>query len=278
MIRKLKYALVKIPIFGNVALYVFRVKKAFGYFFTPLPHLLSWLFKSKEITNFTYELTVNNKRYLASLIADVTGKPYEEIMHYIREIEEDKKLKKHIKEAIEKSDYAFIADAETRFGRRVGWYAFVRAIKPKTIVETGVDKGLGSCVLTSALMKNKEEGYKGYYYGTDINPKAGYLLFGDYKGFGQILYGDSIESLKNLSRAIDIFINDSDHSPDYEAKEYEAVVDKLAPNGIILGDNSHVTDKLLEFALVTNRHFIFFQEKPLKHWYPGAGIGIAFRR
>ena len=278
MTRKLKYAMVKNPIFGNIILYVFRAKKAFGYFFTPLPNLLSWLFKSKETTNFTYELTVNNERYLAFLTADVTGKPYEEIMHYIREIKEDTKLKEHIKDTTKKSDYAFIADAEARFGRRVGWYAFVRATKPKIVVETGVDKGLGSCVLTSALMKNKEEGYEGYYYGTDINPKAGYLLSGDYKGFGEILYGDSIESLNNLNRTIDIFINDSDHSPDYEAKEYEVVADKLATSGIILGDNSHVTDKLFEFALATNRHFIFFQEKPLKHWYPGAGIGIAFRR
>jgi hypothetical protein len=92
------------------------------------------------------------------------------------------------------------------------------------------------------------------------------------------LYGDSIESLKKLDVAIDLFINDSDHSADYEAEEYKIIADKLSERAFVLGDNSHVTDKLLEFSLATNRQFIFFKEKPLNHWYPGAGIGISFKR
>ncbi len=274
--RKLKHILVRIPIIGTMILYAFRTKIALGYFCPLFSNLLSWLFKSRETTNFTYDLTTNNKRYLSSLIANITGKNYDEILNYIHEIEEDKKLKQHIKKAIEESDESFMSDKKARFGRRIGWYAFVRAIKPKIVIETGVDKGLGSCILTSALMKNKEEGYEGYYYGTDINPNAGYLLSGDYKGFGEILYGDSIKSLENFNKTIDIFINDSDHSAEYEAKEYETVANKIAHHSIILGDNAHITDKLLNFALATGRRFIFFQEKPLHHWYPGGGIGIAF--
>jgi hypothetical protein len=96
--------------------------------------------------------------------------------------------------------------------------------------------------------------------------------------YGEILYGDSIESLKQFDKVIDLFINDSDHSAEYEANEYKIVATKLAENAIILGDNSHCTDKLFEFSLKTGRQFIFFQEKPFKHWYPGGGIGIAFRR
>jgi len=30
--------------------------------------------------------------------------------------------------------------------------------------------------------------------------------------------------------------------------------------------------------LATGRHFLFLPEKPARHWYPGAGIGVAFRR
>jgi hypothetical protein len=132
--------------------------------------------------------------------------------------------------------------------------------------------------LTAALKRNKEEGFEGRYYGTDINPNAGYLLSGDYANYGRILYGDSIESLKKFDGIIDLFINDSDHSSAYEAEEYRTVADKLSEHAIILGDNSHSTDKLLEFSLATKRRFVFFQEKPLEHWYPGAGIGISFRR
>lgn len=136
------------------------------------------------------------------------------------------------------------------------------------VVETGVDKGLGPCVLIRALMKNKEDGYEGYYYGTDIDRDDGYLLASEQKEFGKVLYGDSIESLKRLNKGIDIFINDTDHSSEYEANEYLTVETKLSKSAIVLGDNSHVTDKLLEFSLKTGRHFIFFQEKPLNHWYP----------
>ena len=70
--------------------------------------------------------------------------------------------------------------------------------KPKIVVETGIDKGLGSVLLCSALLKNKEDGFEGRYYGTDINPKAGYLLSGKYLKVGEILFGDSITSLKKL--------------------------------------------------------------------------------
>ena len=78
------------------------------------------------------------------------------------------------------------------YGRRIGWYAFVRILKPKLIIETGVDHGVGSCVLTSALLRNKQEGFQGSYLGTDINKQAGKLLKEPYSSVGKILYGDSI--------------------------------------------------------------------------------------
>jgi predicted O-methyltransferase YrrM len=240
--------------------------------------LVKWLFRSNEITNFTYDLEQDNKRYLASLIADITNMEFGMVMAYIKEIEENRELRKHIADTTAKNDLAFMADKEVKFGRRIGWYALARAIKPKTVIETGVDKGLGSCVLIAALKKNREEGYEGKYYGTDINPKAGYLLSGDYSKYGCILYGDSIESLRKLEGTIDLFVSDSDHSADYEAEEYMTIANKLSEHAIVLGDNSHCTDKLLEFSLATNRHFVFFQERPLAHWYPGAGIGISFKR
>ena len=273
-----KIAIARTPLLGRAILAVLRAKTALGYFRKPLSNLIKWLFKSKEVGNFTYDLEEQNKRYLASIIADVVNITFETAMGYFNEIEEDEELLKHISDETIKSDWSFKADKEVRFGKRIGWYAFARALKPKVIVETGVDKGLGSCVLTAALRRNKEEGHEGRYYGTDINPKAGYLLSGDYATFGSILYGDSIESLKKLDGRIDLFINDSDHFETYEAQEYETIENKLSKNAIVLGDNAHCTDKLLCFSLKTNRHFIFFQEKPLSHWYPGGGIGISFKR
>jgi hypothetical protein len=50
---------------------------------------------------------------------------------------------------------------------------------------------------------------------------------------------------------------------------------RLSPRAVILGDNSHATDSLLDYSRKAGREFIFFDERPADHWYPGAGIGIS---
>ena len=102
------------------------------------------------------------------------------------------------------------------------------------------------------------------------------MLGGDYGSVGRLLVGDSIQSLKSLNETVDMFINDSDHSAEYEAQEYRVIAPKLSPNAIVVGDNAHATDKLALFSREMGRHFIFFREEPQGHWYPGAGIGISF--
>jgi hypothetical protein len=135
---------------------------------------------------------------------------------------------------------------------------------------------MGSVVLCAAISRNAAEGHPGRYYGTDINPDAGYFLQRPYSNYGEILYGDSIKSLQALPETVDLFINDSDHSESYEQSEYELIVGKISPAAILLGDNSHVTSKLAEFSMRHNRRFVFLSEEPANHWYRGAGVGISF--
>ena len=270
-----KRTLVRTPFIGQVALILYRTGLALSYYRTPLFNLIKWLFHSNEHTNLTYSLEHNNKRYLASLIAQLVDSDYETILGYMDEAEQDTDLERHIKDTTAASPFSSTADQEVRFGRRLGWYAFVRVMKPKIVIETGVDKGLGACLISAALMRNKDDGYEGRYFGTDINPNAGYLLSGKYAEHGQILYGDSVETLRLFNSNVDLFINDSDHSADYEEQEYETIAPKLSERAIVLGDNSRVTDKLLNFSLQRGRRFIFFAEQPLDHWYPGGGIGIS---
>ena len=237
--------------------------------------IFNWLFNSKEDSNFTYSLNKTNLEYLAHTISIVTGSDFDICFKYLQEPYKNLELLKHIEFKI-KNNANIVTDDRIEFGRRLGWYALIRIVKPKVIVETGVDKGLGSVLLCSALKLIKEEGFIGKYIGTDIDSGAGFFLDGVYKEFGNILYGDSIESLKILNEEIDFFINDSDHSSMYEEKEYETIKNKLSKNCIILADNAHVTDKLSNFSIINKRKFIFFKEVPQNHWYPGAGIGISY--
>lgn len=253
-----------------------RLYVASGYYRGIYFRILKWGFRSREDTNFTYHLTPDNISYLAHTVAVVTGTDYSQILKYMDEAQSDETLRDTILNAIAGSPERRYADREVRFGRRLGWYAFARAMKPEVIIETGVDKGLGSVLLCAALLKNREEGRGGRYYGTDINPQAGYFLEGQYREVGEILYGDSITSLSGFKSTIDLFINDSDHSADYEYQEYQTIKPLITDKTIILGDNAHCTSKLADFSNETGRSFIFFQETPLDHWYPGAGIGISF--
>jgi hypothetical protein len=79
-----------------------------------------------------------------------------------------------------------------------------------------------------------------------------------------------------MSGPVDLFINDSDHSADYEYREYQVIAPKLSANAVILGDNAHTNDKLARYSEETGRSYLFFKEDPAEHWYPGGGIGFSF--
>lgn len=262
--------------FGRILRMPARLWFAFSYHVPKLRNLLVWVVRSREGTNLTYELTEDNLDYLAHTVSLAAGIGFEAARAYIEEARADLALRDHVVRTTAQSDFRYQADARCHFGRRLGWYAFVRAVKPAVVVETGVDKGHGAVLLCAALLRNRDEGHAGRYYGTDINPRAGWLLKAPYDQVGRILYGDSIKSLKALGEKIDLFINDSDHSAEYEYNEYRAVRDSLSPSAIILGDNAHATGKLAQFSREQGRRFLFFGEVPKDHWYPGAGIGISF--
>lgn len=253
-----------------------RFKLAISYYTPAFRRIISWTFASREFTNFTYDISERSIFYASQTLSIVTGYSCEQIAEYMEELRSDNQLKQHVISMSRDGEQRYVSDPRCDFGRRLFWYATIRAMKPKLVVETGIDKGLGSVVLCSALIRNASEGSPGKYIGVDINPAAGWLLCGPYREVGTILYGDSIETISELTDGIDIFINDSDHSAEYEAREYEAVARKLTKDAIILGDNAHVTDKLAKFSSAQGRRFLYLVEQPEGHWYPGGGVGISF--
>ena len=261
---------------GRVARMPFRLWFALSYYRAKIWDIFVWVFRSRELANFTYELTDENLDYLAHTVSVVARCNWADARRYIDEARSDEALHEHVIRETSRSTQRYQADDCCFFGRRLGWYAFVRLLKPRVVVETGVDKGHGAVLLCAALLRNAAEGSPGAYYGTDLNPDAGWLLKDPYSKVGKILYGDSIMSLEAFPGQVDLFINDSDHSADYEFREYQTIHTKLAPGALVLGDNSHVTRMLSKYSREAGRSFLFFKEVPKDHWYPGAGIGISF--
>jgi hypothetical protein len=273
-LRDIKKKLMRYRIFPVLNLPGRAISTWLTYIWPTVRAWISWLFKSREESNFTYALTQRCQiNYIAGL-SNILNKSPDLIQKYLGEIQDDAEFKSHIAGLLPTHSDRYRTDPEPHVGRRMVWYAIVRAIKPEVVVETGVDQGMGAVVLCAALKRNASEGYAGQYFGTEINPLAGHFLKGEYAKFGKILYGDSLKSLETLEK-IDLFINDSDHSASYERAEYELVRNKLTPHAIVLGDNSHVTSELAEFSMRHGRRFIFFAEEPANHWYKGAGIGIS---
>jgi hypothetical protein len=262
---------------GRVLMIPFRLfRVALPQLVRQLFGMLRWALASKEYYNHTYHLTDLNRQYLASYIAVVSGHPVETIEGYMRELAEDRELESLLRERALAGPDRHNSDVEPRYGRRLGWYALTRATRPRVVLETGVDRGLGTVALAAALRRNDQEGFPGLVYATDIVPDCGHLIAGPYKAYTRFLIGDSVESLRRFPEPVDIFLHDSDHRPEYEWAEFVAVEPRLYGESLVLSDNSQQSSKLREFARRTGRSFLYFQDAPQDHWWPGDGIGTAF--
>lgn len=229
-----------------------------------------WVRSAGRPDNFYYGLTPRNTDHLISALAYIFATSREQVGAIAAELEQCA--------AVQEASIKLDIDPTRLYGRRLGWYVVTRLTHPNLVVETGVHDGIGAVILTEALRRNAAEGATGAYRGTDIDPKAGWLLQAPDVN-AAVLYGDSIESLEKLDPAsVDLFINDSDHSADYEYREYQVMTSRLSPHAVILGDNAHATDALMQYSRETGRDFIFFDERPADHWYPGAGVGISLSR
>ncbi|ASY20705.1 methyltransferase [Candidatus Planktophila dulcis] len=251
-----------------------RSSRAKSYFKDDLISARAWSKQHTEFSNFYYDLTTKNRNELAALISYVFNVSTESTLEFFNEIDTDQELIAKLSNF--KNENPNLRDSKMFLGRRLGWYAIARILKPSIVVETGVHHGVGALVLNRALARNRAEGFEGKYFGTDIDTQAGWLVGDLIDDNCTILYGDSIESIRKFEEnSIDLFINDSDHSFDYEFREYSAVESKLSKMAVILGDNAHISDSLLKYSLLKDRNFLYFAEEPLSHWYPGAGIGIS---
>jgi len=258
--------------FARAAALPVRARTAGAHLTQEVALTTSWLARSREHHNFTYDLSPRNLIHLGSWVSVVTGAPVDDCSTWIQEALNDEVLAEHVKGMTLMSSRRGLADTDVKIARRAGWYAVVRALRPDHVVETGTDKGLGSVVLAAALLRNGT----GRLTTVDINSDAGYLVTGPYAEVSSVITGDSIELLSSLGHEVGVFIHDSDHSAEHELRELNAVAPKLTPSARVLSDNSHATDSLVQWASLTDRRFLYFHELPVGHWFPGAGIGAAW--
>ena len=199
----------------------FQVAAGLKVLYPKLRLFYKWLVYSRELSTYTYAITPNNRDYLIHTVAVVTGEAPEQVKKYFNELDLNVELKKKIISLINSSEFRYKKDARCDFGSRLAWYAIVRSLKPKLIVENGVDMGLTAIALCEALMVNHAEGYSGKYVGLDIKHDAGFLIRqARYKDLAEIVIGDALDYLKINNELIDFYFSDGCRTSEYEQIEF----------------------------------------------------------
>ena len=130
---------------------VYRIFVMLPFFLPRLIKGFVWTWQKTENSNFYYDLTDKNILELAHFISIACKIAPSQAEAYFNEARQDILLTTHIR-GILKSDTS-MKNSNPQLGRRLGWYAVVRAMKPKLVVETGVHQGVGAVTIIAALMR-----------------------------------------------------------------------------------------------------------------------------
>lgn len=234
---------------------------------------VNWLVHARETTNYTYDLDPLNRDQLCWFVSTVTGADIGQVRSWMRELETDTELIESLTNRLSSNPTRRICATEPHLARRYGWYAIIRAIEPENVVETGTHLGLGSCVIAAALLRNGH----GRLNTIDIDADSGHLIGQPWASVIDRRVGSSIDELAKM-RDVDMFLHDSLHTYDYESRELAAVEPNLRADAIVLSDNAHDSAALSDWAERSGRHYLFFKEQPVNHWWPGDGIGVAWAK
>jgi hypothetical protein len=237
--------------------------------------VLRYVLLDPELDNFTYPLA--NERELAAFVGQALGIPESQVQGYFEEVRRDPELTAGLRKA---SGRRLDRKRTVHFGRRLGWYAAVRALAPAVVVETGIHEGLGSLLLLRALERNAEQGVDGRLISVDIDPGAGWLVAPHLRGRWQPIFASTFDALEPALDGLEVgvMIHDSDHTYDCERFEFETAAAHAAPVVALISDNAHGDTALPDVAKSLGVEYRLFLERPKNHFYPGAGLGLSILR
>lgn len=160
----------------------------------------------------------------------------------------------------ENSDFDVLPNKKSTLIGRIGavqefLYYLTRKVKPKTVIETGVYRGVSTSFILAAL--NDNEYGKLYsidfpqnrYFTEDGNLDYSPLYKNEYPGFAvptylrkrwKLIIGDSQIELPILLEkldCVDLFYHDSQHTYDFMKWEYNTIYSKLSKFGFLTSDD-----------------------------------------
>jgi predicted O-methyltransferase YrrM len=145
-------------------------------------------------------------------------------------------------------------------------YVLIRARSPSAVIETGVWHGVSSFVILKALRISGG----GTLCSVDIpplNPKNRVVVGGfvpdELRESWDLQIGPAIKLLPQIvdnamaQGGFDMFVHDSDHNYFNMMREFRIAWPALKPAGILIADDAHTNDAVLDFADEVGRNAVF---------------------
>jgi predicted O-methyltransferase YrrM len=129
-------------------------------------------------------------------------------------------------------------------------YCLVRALKPHTVVETGVANGHSSFVILSALKTNG----RGKLVSIDIRNDVGRLVMAEERENWDIRLlsrpgaKEELRAVLQSASPVDLFIHDSEHLYGWQMTEYRAAAAVLSQGGLLISDDIDSSYAFLDFC------------------------------
>ncbi len=241
---------------------------------------LATLWLAKEIKGFARFTAKNPKGILAA-----SGFIISELRNFSRKIrktnvdKERDRLKGKLRRCtfvyekkrahIENHDFIRYMEEDSEVADISPWgnlYIAIRALRPRIVVETGVDKGASTSYILKALSANG----KGFLYSIDLpnqcyrtssgeihvdssppRHESGYLIPPKLKGRWKLVLGNTWHTLPPLLDQlgqIDLFLHDSEHTYETMAFEFETAWAHLSAGGLLVSDDATWNESLSDFA------------------------------
>jgi hypothetical protein len=192
---------------------------------------------------------------------------------YFREkLKESKKLYNNSKnEKIELLEKISIVNKKILSGHSrneayfISLYFLIRKLKPETIIETGVHRGVSSLFILQALHDNS----KGMLFSIDLplaeyitdnnistksilpTEKIGICVPKHLKKRWSLILGDSKKELPNVLKKInslDVFLHDSKHTYEHMTWEFKTIWQYLNPKGVLISDDTNWNNSFSDFC------------------------------
>lgn len=236
-----------------------------------------WAFCSRDIASRSYLTTALNQDELCWTVATITGLPFERIAVFRDEVLNDTGLAAHMRQAVANSPERWSHAPDYQPGRRLAYYLLARAIRPRRVIESGVDRGFGATLICRALARNAAEGAAGDYIGIDRKGEDDAFLYTSFsEKSGHIERGDAASILRSLPGAGSLIIHDTGINPDHVAEIGHALDEILADDTVII--SSWVTPVFMDLARRRNRGFLSHKDSAPSHWKSPSRLCFVFPR